>query len=212
MVEKYLKILKQLRFSDDCFMRYKEALHTYDYAKTAEETFSWICTVLALKAASKNNLGVGAILVQENKILYDACNEMLHPYFRSDGHPEMMVLSNYEKKNKHRKDNMRSLTLYSSLEPCPMCLTRISTTGIGAAVFVARHQGSGMATCIDKLPILWQIFCEDIKIAEASCSDKLKTISLELLNVSAQKNVPAIFTYKEGVLPEKRMGNYLKNL
>lgn len=103
MVEKYQKILKQLHFADDCFIPFKEALCAHDYTKTAEETFSWICAVLALKAASKNNLGVGAILIQDNKILYDACNEMLHPYFRSDGHPEMMVLSNYEKKKKRRQ-------------------------------------------------------------------------------------------------------------
>lgn len=212
MGEKYLKILKRLRFSDDSFIQYKEALCTYDYTKTLEETFSWICSVLALKAASKNNLGVGAILVQDKNILFDASNEMLHPFFRSDGHPEMMVLNSYEKKNKKRQDNMRSLTLYSSLEPCPMCLTRISTTGIGATIFVVRHKGSGMATCIEKLPILWQIFCEDIKIREASCSNELKKISLETLNLSALKNVPDIFIYKEGTLIEKRMSSYLENL
>lgn len=212
MVKKYLDVLEQLQFNDATLLSYKQKLLTHTYQQSTEETFSWISCVLALKAASNNNLGVGAILVKDNVVIHEACNEMLHPYFRSDGHPEMMVLSEYEATHKVTPGSMRALTLYSSLEPCPMCFTRISTTGIGAVKYIASHPGSGMVKHIDSLPILWKIFCEDLHITESTCSITLKNISREILNLTAKMQVPHILTIKEGKLPKERMANYNKYL
>lgn len=211
MFEKYRIILKNLRVDDERLACHKQTLLAHDCTVSSEEALSWVSCVLALKAASHNNLGVGAVLVKDGKILHEACNEMLHPYFRSDAHPEMLVLNEYESQNKNTPGQMKAITMYSSLEPCPMCLTRLSTTGIGAVKYVAGHDGSGMAHCIDKLPVLWQIFCENIKIGPAACSDELKKLSFDILDISVQKNVPDIFTYKEGVLPEERLERYTKN-
>lgn len=211
-MNKYLYELEQLRFEDNFFLNYQKILLSYDFGKSDEETFAWICCVLALKAASLGNLAVGAILVRENQVIHEACNEMLHPYFRSDGHPEMMVLSEYEAGNTVTPGSMRAIAMYTSLEPCPMCLTRASTTGIGAVKYIAAHPGSGMANSIDKLPALWQVFCEDLNVLESSCSGELKRLSTAILNQTAKMQVPKILTYKEGQLSEKRMECYLKNL
>lgn len=212
MYEKYRELLTSLAIDDPFFSTMQQALLAYDPRSCYEEMFSWISTVLALKAANLGNLGVGAILVRDNEILYEACNEMLHPYFRSDGHPEMMVLSAYEKDRHAELGGMKSITMYGSLEPCPMCTTRISTTSLGRVAYVAGQEGSGMAHCIDKLPVLWQIWAEGMIIEEASCSPTLKKIAFEILEESAKKQVATILAYKEGSVPEKRMSEYLDHL
>lgn len=209
MIENYLSILKSLQFNDTEFLQYKEKLMSYPNEKSLEETFSWIVCVLALKAANNGNIGVGAILVKNNQIIHEACNEMLNPYFRSDAHPEMMVLNEYEANNTITAGSMKTLVMYSSLEPCPMCTTRISTTGIGVVKYVTSHP-TGMASSINRLPILWQVLCEDIKITEADCSSELKTLSGLILNSTAGRALPKILANKGGPHSERKWQDSFK--
>lgn len=196
-VDHYFTILNKLRFKNHAFANYKQTLLKHNFTLSLDEMFSWACCVLALKAAYNKNIGVGAILIKNNKIIYEACNEMFQPYFRSDGHPEMLVLSNYEAAHSKNFKNMSSIIMYSSLEPCPMCLTRTATTSVKTVIYIASHSGSGMANCINKLPIHWQIFCENLDIQESGCSKMLKKISYEIFNLSVKKHIHNIFKYKE---------------
>lgn len=193
MIKKYIDILETIDFQDRELLRFQKLLLEYDHAQLTEDIFAWISCVLALKAASLGNMGVGAILVENNQVIYEASNEMFNPYYRTDGHPEMMVLTEFEIS---RADNMNSITMYSSLEPCPMCLTRLSTTGIGEVRYIASHPDSGMAQSIDKLPAHWRQYCEDLVIKESSCSTSLKELSLELINETTCRLIPKILHRK----------------
>ncbi len=211
-VDKYLQILNKLNVQDPDLYESKQALLQYEFSVSLEEAFAWVSCVLALKAASGGNIGVGAILVEDAAILYEACNEMFHPYFRSDAHPEMIVLSDYEKDNSPDRGDMSNITMYSSLEPCPMCLTRISTTNIGMVSYISAHPGSGMATCVENLPKLWQIFCEDLSIKESTCSSELKKISHTILDVSVKVLGPKILARKQEEFPNRKVDAFLNNL
>jgi cytosine deaminase len=193
MLEKYISILNALEFEDSTFLGFKKALLRHDHSLTAEESFAWIACVLALNAASLGNLGVGAILVENDRVIVDACNEMFNPYYRSDGHPEMMVLTEFEF---HHRRRMNSITMYSSLEPCPMCLTRLTTTGIGEVKYIAAHPESGMSRSIEKLPLHWRQYGEDLNIRESACSIALKTLSRDLLNETVRRLMPSILSRK----------------
>jgi tRNA(adenine34) deaminase len=92
----------------------------------------------ALAGSRENNGGVGACLVRERtgQIVERGHNRQFAPYFRSDLHAEMDLLTRYEGRVKARgADNpsasrevqrqIQGLILYTSVETCPMCLTRI---------------------------------------------------------------------------------------
>lgn len=211
--EKYVKQLQGMCFDNMALNRLKQSLMEYQYHISAHETFSWVCCVLALEAAYHKNIGVGAILVKHDKIIYEASNEMFYPYFRSDGHPEMMILSQYEAE--HQRVNpkeMHEVVMYSSLEPCPMCMTRISTTSIKKVYHIADHPNSAMTGRMKDLPILWQIFCEDVDFLPATCGPNLKEIAYQILDISAQNHMPQVLISKTEGSPDQRIKKYIDNL
>jgi len=63
----------------------------------------------------------------------------------------MDVLTRYEESVKGPGPDMNSLILFSSIEPCPMCLTRIITSGIKEVYYLAPDPDSGMVGLRDKL-------------------------------------------------------------
>lgn len=94
------------------------------------------------------------------KVIHRGRNKVFKPYFRSDLHAEMDVLTKYEKSAKSPGPDMDGLILFSSIEPCPMCLTRIITSGIKEAYHLAPDPDSGMVSLGDKLPPVWQGIAE----------------------------------------------------
>lgn len=92
---------------------------------------------VAQAAIDRGKAGVGAVLQWRNEILAIAHN--LH-YETGDvtAHAEMVVL----RQAAQRLDQMgaaqkRDLTLYSTLEPCLMCLSAISLVGVKRVVYAA---------------------------------------------------------------------------
>ena len=85
----------------------------------------------ALAAAREGNFGVGAVIVDpQGEIVERGHNHVFHPHFRSDIHAEMDTMNKFEDNNQD-VTSMRDYMLFTSLEPCPMCLTRLITSGIG---------------------------------------------------------------------------------
>ncbi len=88
--------------------------------------------------------GIGACLVREatGEILERGRNSQYEPYFRSDLHAEMDLLDRWEERMRLTRSRdpreatyldpraAEGIVLYTSVEPCPMCLTRIINSGI----------------------------------------------------------------------------------
>jgi len=68
----------------------------------------------------------------------------------------MDVLTRYEESIKGSGPDMDGLILFSSIEPCPMCLARIITSGIKEAYYLAPDPDSGMVGLRDKLTPVWR--------------------------------------------------------
>ena len=97
-----------------------------------DNAFVWLTCALALKGVATGNFGVGAILIDDGgQIVAQGHNEVFYPYFRSDRHAEMVVLDDFEEASLERG----SVTIYTSLEPCPMCLVRLSTSSVSSSKF-----------------------------------------------------------------------------
>jgi tRNA(adenine34) deaminase len=92
----------------------------------------------AIKAESAGQNPIGCVIVDENgKIIVRAHNQVAE---RNDktAHAEMLAL---KKAARFIKDeNIRQWTLYTTMEPCVMCLGTIIMTHVGTVVWWARDR------------------------------------------------------------------------
>lgn len=148
----------------------------------------------ALKGARERNGGIGACLVREatGEILERGRNSQYEPYFRSDLHAEMDLLDRWEERMRLTRSRdpreatyldpraAEGIVLYTSVEPCPMCLTRIINSGIKKVYYAAPDINGGMARRFDSLPPFWKGMAEGMVLEPARCSPALANIAARL--------------------------------
>jgi tRNA(adenine34) deaminase len=100
-----------------------------------DEYFMNLAYKEAIKAYNKREIPVGAVLVCNNKVLSKAYNLRDSSNIVTK-HAEIIAI---EKANK-KTNNWRLLntTLYTTLEPCPMCYEVIKAAKINRVVFAAK--------------------------------------------------------------------------
>jgi cytosine deaminase len=99
---------------------------------------------LALRAAANGTYGVGAVLLDENReVIVEGHNQVYGRRFRSDLHAEMVVMNKFESR-RATDASPRGCTLVTSLEPCPMCMTRLIFAGVGTILHVRSDDIGGM--------------------------------------------------------------------
>ena len=115
----------------------------------------------AKKAEGLVEVPVGAVLVQDDKLITQAHNQ---PISTNDptAHAEIKLLRSAGKKlNNYRLPNT---TLYVTLEPCTMCLGAIIHARIARVVFGAYDEITGVCgSCIDLSTSKWFNHSKEIK-------------------------------------------------
>lgn len=146
----------------------------------------------ALRAKrEKSGGGVGACLVREStgEIVELGRNRQFAPHFRSDMHAEMDLLDRYEDRVKitrppgntsYAPRKMDGFVLFSSVEPCPMCLSRIINAGLKKTYYAAPDPEGGMVHKFDDLPAYWKNAGAGRIYAEADCSPAMKDVAARL--------------------------------
>lgn len=99
----------------------------------------------AQKAYEKGEVPVGAVLVQEGKVLSSTHN-LRESLQDPTAHAEVLALREASKKLGRRK--LSDCTLYVSLEPCPMCAGALIMAGLKACYFGAADSKQG---CVESL-------------------------------------------------------------
>jgi cytosine deaminase len=159
-----------------------------------DDPYGLIVVNAALEAIKGESGGIGACLVdtRTGQVVETGRNRQFTTYFRSDLHAEMDLLNRYEDRMKKPRSNGNGgnprncphLVLISSVEPCPMCLTRIINSGIKTVLYVVEDRQGGMVTRLDQLPPFWREFASDREFRQADCSPELRQIALELFHFS----------------------------
>ena len=154
-----------------------------------DDVYAIVVLKEALIAVGERNGPIGACLVRESdgNIIEKGRNRQFEPYFRSHAHAEMDLLDRYEERMQapgplsgpggNPRRIYEGLVLYSSLEPCPMCMTRILNAGIDKIYYLATDDTGGMATRINALPPFWRELAQGRVIAPAECSPELSRIA-----------------------------------
>ncbi len=150
----------------------------------------------ALAGSREGNGGIGACLVREatGEIVERGHNRQFEPYMRSDLHAEMDLLTRYEERVKGNRAKgvgdprrIEGLVLYSSVEPCPMCFTRIINLGLKKALFAAPDPSGGMVQRLKDLPPFWRERASGNVYARANCSPELSALAARLFRPMAGK-------------------------
>ena len=159
-----------------------------------DDAYGLIVVNAALEAIKGESGGIGACLVdtRTGQVVETGRNSQFTTHFRSDLHAEMDLLNRYEDRVKKPRSNGKGsnprecphLVLISSVEPCPMCLTRIINSGIKTVLYVVEDKQGGMVTRLDQLPPFWREFAADREFRQADCSPELRQIALDLFHFS----------------------------
>lgn len=173
---------------DSAVNYWKDFLESYQQNPEYPDDFFALETCkLALRAVELGNFGIGCIIVNPSgNILVKGHNQLFQPYFRSDGHGEMIVMEEFE--NKYRKiETMRGYKLYTSLESCPMCLARLITSGCETIIHVADDPLGGMVHLKNNLPPIWIKLTKHQTFAKAKCSKALEEASHRIFELNAEE-------------------------
>lgn len=87
---------------------------------------------LALAAEKEGNLPIGAVITLEGEVIAAGQNAIWHPKFSPNRHAEIEALRDVPE---HLWTSSRQMTLYTTLEPCLMCLGAILLHSIGRVVY-----------------------------------------------------------------------------
>lgn len=166
-------------------------------AAYADDAYGLTVVNIAVASIKAGSGGIGACLVDggTGRVVETGRNRQFDGYFRSDLHAEMDLLNRYEDRMKKQRSpgtgkmprDCGNLILVTSVEPCPMCLTRIINSGIKTVLYVTADQAGGMATRLDQLPPFWREFAADRDFRQADCSPELVRMAHELFHYSKRE-------------------------
>ncbi|MDX1646281.1 MAG: nucleoside deaminase [Longimicrobiales bacterium] len=150
--------------------------------KHRHETYALEACRLALDAVEAGTYGVGAVLLDpDGRVLVAGHNRVHAESFRSDLHAEMVVMNEYEAFGWPRKQ-ARDHTLITSLESCPMCMTRLIVAGVGKILHVAEDPVGGMVQRKQHLPPIFRTIAahQEQVWAPAECSVELRVAAFKI--------------------------------
>ena len=97
-----------------------------------DEYYMNLALIQAKKAQKNKEVPVGAIIVKNNKIISKAYNKK-EKKKNSIYHAEIIAISKACKKKKNWRLN--NCSIYSTLEPCPMCASAIEQSRIKQVIY-----------------------------------------------------------------------------
>ena len=169
------------------------AAYTPNMEKYPHDIPSMISIEEGIRAERMGNVAVGGCLLKDDEVILRDVSKALSPYHRTDLHVEMVLLNILEDRLcDEPKPRMRDYTLFTSQEPCPMCLSRICFNQVGKTYYVYRDGNSpeaGSQTNWDRLPPGFRGLGSRLVIEEAQCAPELKEMSRQVWLNSIEPSV-----------------------
>lgn len=106
--------------------------------------------LLAKAALTKHrNLPIGCVIALNEKIISTGENAVVYPEYNPGRHAEIEAIRSVPV---HLWSQAKDMTLYTTLEPCIMCMSTIILHGIGRVVFGANDKLGGGSCLLKHLP------------------------------------------------------------
>jgi tRNA(adenine34) deaminase len=166
-----------------------------DPAKFPHDLPSIISIAEGIRAGRAGNVAVGGCMMKDGEVIHRDISKALAPFHRTDLHVEMVLLNQIEEQLcDNPTPRMRDYTLFTSQEPCPMCLARICFNQVGKTYYVYRDGTSpeaGTQTNWERLPPGFRGLGSRLVVEEAQCAPELKEISRQVWLNSIGSSVQA---------------------
>lgn len=116
---------------------------------------------LAKTAQKAGNLPIGALIVIKNEMIAEGQNRLWYPAPNPGRHAEIDALAGVDSSLWERA---REMTLYTTLEPCMMCLSTILLHHIGRVVYGANDPRGGALCVVGHMPPSFETFFKQLHI------------------------------------------------
>jgi tRNA(adenine34) deaminase len=115
---------------------------------------------LAHEARQTGNLPIGAVITLDGKIVAEGKNAIWAPVLAPNRHAEIEAL---EALPPDLRGQAGKMTLYTTLEPCLMCLGAILVYHVGRVVFGAYDSRGGASCVLGHMPPAFERIFEDVE-------------------------------------------------
>ena len=105
------------------------------------EHFMTIALDLARKAAAEGNRPIGSLLVDHAGVVLAQGGNRMYSDYDPTAHAEMVVIR--DACGNRKTVDLSGCTLYTSIEPCPMCCWAIIDSGVSRLVLGGRYAALG---------------------------------------------------------------------
>ena len=140
---------------------------------------------IALEAEKIGNLPVGSLITLEGEVVAEGPSRVYQPRLDLTRHAEMEAIRALPG---HYWNQIDALTLYTTLEPCPMCLGGILLNGIQRVVYGSAYPPGGSLALSEYLPPFFKTRFEQMEwtgpLLAAECDPLLE----RLLEIESSKN------------------------
>jgi|GEM_PF-2092091 tRNA(Arg) A34 adenosine deaminase TadA len=191
------QIIKNLREKIDDNKVSNEFRSLIDEAETLQKSNpsvefqnEFLAGCLALQAAVEGDFGVGAVLLNRDREVIGMAKNTVFSAQNTSRHAEMNLISGLHIDRLTLTDNdhgLEAATLISSLEPCPMCLSRISMTPIKNTIYLSPDPEGGMVSLQQHLPEVWQGFLREKTFTQSGYSN-LSDFSKRVFDTTKSKD------------------------
>jgi tRNA(adenine34) deaminase len=153
-----------------------------------DNRFMFRAIELALLAEKEGNLPVGAVITLDDEVISEGKNAIWFPEFDANRHAEIEALRGVPP---DLWDRAAHMTLYTTLEPCLMCLGAILIHRIGRVIFGSADYYGGSSSVLDHLPQYFQERIAELRwigpVNSNEC-DPLFARLMELVESRSEKN------------------------
>lgn len=109
--------------------------------------------VLATEAEEQGNLPIGAVISLAGEIVAEGKNGIWSPKLSLTRHAEVEALRQVPE---HLWEHKREMTLYTTLEPCLMCVGAILLHGIGRVLYGSADHYGGASQVFGRMPTYFE--------------------------------------------------------
>jgi len=144
---------------------------------------------LALKAEAEGNLPIGAVIALNGEIIAEGRNAIWSPVHNPNRHAEIEALRAVPE---HFWPQSRKMMLYSTLEPCMMCMGAIYLHRIGRLLYGAADDYGGASCVRGHMPQFFETQAEStlwIGPADPARCDPLFERTMQLISARREDQV-----------------------
>jgi tRNA(adenine34) deaminase len=139
---------------------------------------------LAKAAGETGNLPIGAVIVLDGEIIAEGQNRLWVPIVSPGRHAEIDAMLNVDPS---LWDRAREMTLYTTLEPCLMCLSTILLHHIGRVVYGADDPRGGALCVVGHMPPSFEKFYKELKMEGPAMPEECDQLFYQMVEIIEAK-------------------------